>query len=109
LPVVDDLNIRTPAGLDEAFVPSEAHRIARKLEWHYTPKHGSWLNMVEIELSVLATQCLDRRIPDLATLERATDADAVRRRCAGATIQWRFTTADVRTKLDYLYPIPQPS
>jgi hypothetical protein len=107
--VVDNLNTHTPAALYEAFVPAQAHRIARKLEWHYTPKHGSWLNMVEIELSVLASQCLDRRIPDLATLARATAAYADRRNAERATIHWRFTTAAVRTKLDHLYPIPQPS
>jgi hypothetical protein len=107
--VVDNLNTHTPAALYEAFAPAEAHRIARKLEWHYTPKHGSWLNMVEIELSVLAAQCLDRRLPDLATLERATAAYAERRNAAHATIHWRFTTADARTKLDHLYPIPQPT
>jgi len=107
--VVDNLNTHTPAALYEAFVPAEAHRIARKLEWHYTPKHGSWLNMVEIELSVLAAQCLDRRIPDLATLERVTAAYAARRNREHATIHWRFTTADARTKLDHLYPIPQPA
>jgi hypothetical protein len=102
--VVDNLNTHTPAALYEAFAPEEAHRIARKLEWHYTPKHGSWLNMVEIELSVLAGQCLDRRIPDLATLARATAAYAERRNAAQATVKWRFTTADARTKLDHLYP-----
>ena len=107
--VVDTLNTHTPAALYEAFVPAEAHRIARKLEWHDTPKHGSWLNMVEIELSVLARQCLDRRIPDLATLARVTTAYAERRNAAGATIQWRFTTAHARTKLDHLYPIPPPA
>lgn len=102
--VVDNLNTHTPAALYEAFAPDEAHRIARKLEWHYTPKHGSWLNMVEIELSVLADQGLDRRIPDLATLARATTAYTERRNAAKATIHWRFTTADARTKLDHLYP-----
>jgi hypothetical protein len=107
--VVDNLDTHTPAALYEAFVPAQAHRIARKLEWHYTPKHGSWLNMVEIELGVLASQCLDRRIPDLATLARATAAYADRRNAERATIHWRFTTAAVRTKLDHLYPIPQPS
>ena len=107
--VVDNLNTHTPAALYEAFAPAEAHRIARKLEWHYTPKHGSWLNMVEIELSVLATQCLDRRIPDLATLERTTTAYAERRNAERATVHWRFTTQDARTKLDHLYPIPQPA
>jgi hypothetical protein len=107
--VVDNLNTHSPAALYEAFVPAEAHRIARKLEWPYTPKHGSWLNMVEIELSVLAAQCLDRRIPDLATLPRVTAAYAARRNAAHATIHWRFTAADARTKLDHLYPIPQPA
>jgi hypothetical protein len=107
--VVDNLNTHTPAALYEAFAPAEAHRIARKLEWHYTPKHGSWLNMVEIELSVLAGQCLDRRIPDLATLDRVTRAYAQRRNAERATVHWRFTTADARTKLDHLYPIPHPA
>jgi len=107
--VVDNLNTHTPASLYEAFVPAEAHRIAHKLEWHYAPKHGSWLNMVEIELSVLASQCLDRRIPDLTTLGRATTAYAARRNAAHATVHWRFTTTDARTKLDHLYPIPQPA
>jgi transposase len=107
--VVDNLNTHTPAALYEAFVPAGAHRIARKIEWHYTPKHGSWLNMVEIELSVLASQCLDRRIPDLSTLAEVTTAFATRRNAAHATVHWRFTTADARTKLDHLYPIPQPA
>jgi hypothetical protein len=107
--VVDNLNTHTPAALYEAFAPAEAQRIARKLDWHYTPKHGSWLNMVEIELSVLAAQCLDRRIPDLATLAAVTTAYADRRNADHATVRWRFTTQDARTKLDHLYPIPQPS
>ena len=107
--VVDNLNTHTPAALYEAFAPAEAHRIARKLEWHYTPKHGSWLNMVEIELSVLAGQCLDRRIPDLATLAQVTTTYADRRNAEHATVHWRFATADARTKLDHLYPIRQPS
>lgn len=102
--VVDNLNTHTPAALYEAFAPVEAHRIARKLEWHYTPKHGSWLNMVEIELSVLAAKCLDRRIPDLATLASETAAYAAWRNAAKATVRWRFTTGDARTKLDHLYP-----
>ena len=107
--VVDNLNTHTPAALYEALAPEEARRIARKLEWHYTPKHGSWLNMVEIELSVLADQCLGRRIPDLPTLERVTAAYAERRNAAKATVKWRFTTADARTKLDHLYPTLNPS
>lgn len=107
--VVDNLNTHTPGSLYEAFAPTEAHRIARKLEWHYTPKHGSWLNMVEIELSVLAGQCLDRRIPDLVTLRREADASADRRNAAQATIQWRFTTTQARTNLDHLYPVSEPT
>ena len=107
--VVDNLNTHTPGALYEAFAPAEAHRIARKLEWHYTPKHGSWLNMVEIELSVLAAQCLDRRLPDLPPLARETTAYAARRNAERATVKWRFTTNDARTKLDPLYPsVDQP-
>jgi hypothetical protein len=107
--VVDNLNTHTPAGLYEVYSPAEAHRLARKLEFHYTPKHGSWLNMVEIELSVLASTCLDRRIPDLATLAVETAAYAARRNAAQATVQWRFTTRDARTKLAHLYPTLNPS
>lgn len=107
--VVDNLNTHTPAALYEAFAPEEAHRLAGKFEWHYTPKHGSWLNMVEIELSVLATKCLDRRIPDLPTLARETAAYVAHRNAAQATVQWRFTTHDARTKLAHLYPTPNPS
>jgi DDE superfamily endonuclease len=107
--VVDNLTTHSPAALDEAFAPAQAHRIARKLEWPHTPKHGSGLNLVEIELSVLASQCLDRRLPDLTTLARATTASAAHRNAARATLHWRFTTADARTKLDHLYPIPQPA
>jgi len=106
--VVDNLNTHTPAALYEVYPPEEAHRLARKLEWHYTPKHGSWLNMVEIELSVLASTCLDRRIPDLATLAHETAAYAARRNAVQATVQWRFTTRDARTKLAHLYPSLNP-
>ena len=107
--VVDNLNTHSPAALYAAFPPAEAHRIARRLEFHYTPKHGSWLNMVEIELSVLATKCLGRRLPDLATLRRETAAYTQRRNAARATVRWRFATRDARTKLDHLYPSPHPS
>jgi hypothetical protein len=107
--VVDNLNTHTPAVLYEVFPPEEAHRLARRLEFHYTPKHGSWLNMVEIELSVLASTCLDRRIPDLATLAQETAAYTERRNAAHATVQWRFTTANARTKLAHLYPALNPS
>jgi hypothetical protein len=102
--VLDNLNTHTPAALYAAFPPEEAKRLRDKLEFHYTPKHGSWLNMAEIELSVLARQCLDRRIPDQDTLRRETAAWTERRNTAKATIDWRFTTADARVKLKKLYP-----
>jgi len=107
--VVDNLNTHTPAALYEAFAPEEAHRLAGKFEWHYTPKHGSWLNMVEIELSVLASTCLDRRIPDLATLAQETTAYVQRRNAQRATVHWRFTTAHARSKLGHLYPTRNPT
>jgi hypothetical protein len=102
--VVDNLNTHNDASLYQHFAPAEARRIARKLEWHRTPKHGSWLDMAEIELSVLGRQCLKRRIADRATLEREVTAWATARNAAGATIRWQFTTADARIKLAHLYP-----
>ena len=102
--VLDNLNTHTPASLYEAFEPAEAKRLADKLEIHYTPKHGSWLNMAEIELSVLGRQCLDRRLPDV---ERLRDEIAVweqARNVAERTVHWQFTTADARIKLKKLYP-----
>ena len=102
--VMDNLNTHTPASLYEAFPPAEAKRLADKLEIHCTPGHGSWLNMAEIELSVLAAQCLDRRLPDRATLEREVAAWEAARNAKGRTIDWRFTTADARIKLRHLYP-----
>ena len=102
--VTDNLNIHKAASLYERFEPEEAHRIANKIEWHYTPEHGSWLNMAECELSVLARQCLSRRIPDIETLRREATAWEVRRNNAQVTIDWQFTTADARTKLKRLYP-----
>jgi hypothetical protein len=102
--VQDNLNTHTPAALYEVFPPAEAKRILDRLEFHYTPKHGSWLNMAEIELSVLSRQCLDRRIPDQATLVQETAAWEQRRNAKGATVNWRFTTADARIKLKRLYP-----
>ena len=102
--VLDNLNTHTTASLYEAFVPEEARRIARRLELHYTPKHGSWLNMAEIELSVLSQQCLDRRIPDRVTLEREVAVWEGERNQAEATVDWRFTTDDARIKLKKLYP-----
>ena len=102
--VLDQLNTHSPASLYEAFPPAEAKRLADKLEIHYTPKHGSWLNMAELELGVLQRQCLDRRLADRATLEREVAAWVRRRNAAEAAIDWRFTTADARIKLTRLYP-----
>ncbi len=102
--VMDNLNTHTPASLYEVFPPAEARRLARKLEIHYTPKHGSWLNMAEIELSVLSRQCLDRRIGTPAELEREVAAWQAKRNASEVGINWRFTTADARIKLKRLYP-----
>ena len=102
--VVDNLNTHTPAALYEAFAPDEARRITRKLEFHFTPKHGSWLNMAEIELAVFACQCLDRRIPDAEYLRREAAAWESERNDQGVQIHWRFTTTDARAKLQRLYP-----
>lgn len=102
--VLDNLNTHSPAALYEVFPPAEAKRLAAKLEIHYTPKHGSWLNIAEIELSVLGRQCLDRRLPDVATLEAEVAAWQARRNTKGGAVNWRFTTADARIKLKRLYP-----
>lgn len=102
--VLDNLNTHTLAALYLYFPPEEARRLAAKLELHYTPKHGSWLNMAEIELSVLARQCLNRRIDLIATVEAHIQAWQTRRNHAAATVQWRFTTADARIRLKHLYP-----
>jgi hypothetical protein len=102
--VMDNLNTHTPASLYEAFEPTEAKRLSDRLEIHYTPKHGSWLNMAEIELSVLQQQCLDRRIPDEATLRREIAAWEAQRNAEQATIDWRFSVTDARKKLKRLYP-----
>ena len=102
--VMDNLNTHTPSSLYEAFSPAEAKRILDKLEIHYTPKHGSWLNMAEIELSVLSRQCLSRRIPDQRSLRHEVAAWEKARNESGATIDWRFTTEDARIKLKRLYP-----
>jgi DDE superfamily endonuclease len=105
--VQDNLNTHTPASLYEAFAPAEAKRLADRLELHYTPKHGSWLNMAEIELAMLAGQCLDRRLADRATLEREVAAWQAARNRAGRGVNWRFTTEDARIKLKHLYPTTQ--
>jgi hypothetical protein len=103
--VTDNLNTHTPACLYERFPPEKARRIAERLEWHYTPEHGSWLNIAECELSVLSGQCLDRRIEDQETLAREAEAWTTRRNAARVTIDWQFTTADARIKLKRLYPV----
>ena len=102
--VMDQLNTHSPASLYEAFPPTEAKRLADKLEIHYTPKHGSWLNMAEIELSILQRQCLDRRLADRVTLAREVAAWVAERNATAQAIDWRFTTADARIKLKRLYP-----
>ncbi len=105
--VMDNLNTHTIGSLYEAFAPAEARRIADKLEIHYTPRHGSWLNMAEVELSVLARQCLDDRVEDKASLVRAVAAWEADRNQRTVGIDWRFTTADARIKLKRLYPSAQ--
>jgi DDE superfamily endonuclease len=102
--VVDNLNTHSPASLYAAFEPAEAKRIADKLEFHYTPKHGSWLDMAEIELAILSTQCLDRRIPDEETLKAEIAAWEAARNATATAVNWRFTTPDARIKLRHLYP-----
>ena len=102
--VMDNLNTHKPASLYEAFPPAEALRLLRKLEFHYTPKHGSWLNMAELELSVLSRQCLRRRIGDRDTLVREVAAWQARRNHDGITTKWRFTVQDARRRLPHLYP-----
>jgi hypothetical protein len=102
--VQDNLNTHKPASLYEAFPPAEARRLAERFAWHYSPKHGSWLNMAESELAVLSNQCLDRRIPGLATLIKEIAAWEKDRNKHHANADWQFTTADARIKLKYLYP-----
>ena len=106
--VMDNLNTHKPASFYEAFAPEEARRLIDRLEIHYTPKHGSWLNMAETELSVLSRQCLDRRIPDRSILDAEVAAWEQTRNTACCRVDWQFTTADARTKLKRLYPSLQP-
>ena len=106
--VMDNLNTHTCASLYTAFEPAEAKRLADKLEVHYTPKHGSWLNMAEIELSVLARQCLSERMNDKAHLQEQVAAWQERRNASAVPIDWRFTTEDARIKLKKLYPTLLP-
>jgi hypothetical protein len=102
--VQDNLNTHKPASLYEAFPAPEARRLAERFEWHYTPKHGSWLDMAESELGVLSTQCLDRRIPDKQTLTSEVAAWQRNRNTHHAKADWQFTTANARVKLKRLYP-----
>jgi hypothetical protein len=102
--VLDNLNTHKVASLYATFPPAEARRIAKKLEFHYTPKHGSWLNMAESEFSVLQRQCLARRIADAATRQHEVAAYEARRNAARSTIEWRFTVQEARVKLHRLYP-----
>lgn len=103
--VLDNLNTHDPASLYEAFEPAEAKRIFDRLEFHYTPKHGSWLNMVEIEIGVLCEQCLADRVPDEDTLRRDIAAWEKERNDQQSTVNWHFTTIDARNKLKRLYPV----
>ena len=102
--VQDNLNTHSPASLYEAFEPAEAKRLTDRFEIHYTPKHGSWLDMAEIELSIMGRQCLSRRIDNVDDLKRETAAWKVARNAAGTKVNWQFTTADARIKLRRLYP-----
>jgi hypothetical protein len=103
--VMDNLNTHTPASFYETFEPQEARRLTERFEFHYTPKHGSWLNMAEIELGVLIRQCLSRRIPDKTTLQKEVKAWQMDRNAKVVKVDWRFTTADARIKLKHLYPV----
>ena len=103
--VTDNLNTHSTACLYARFPPEQALRIARKLEWHYTPEHGSWLNMAECELSVLSRQCLNRRIPDSDTLTAEAGAWQTQRNAATITVDWHFTANDARITLKRLYPV----
>ncbi len=102
--VMDNLNVHSLSSLYETFEPAEVRRIVGRIEIHYTPKHGSWLNMAEIEIGVLSRQCLSRRIPDRETLIRGVKAWEARRNRQRSAVQWRFTTEDARIKLRSLYP-----
>lgn len=103
--ITDNLNTHTPAAFYQAFPPAEAWRILERIEWHYTPTHGSWLNMAELELSVLARQCLERRIPDQATLETEVAAWVELRNAEAVTVSWHLTKEDARQRLHWLYPL----
>jgi hypothetical protein len=103
--VVDNLNTHGPHSLYQRYPAQDAHRLVQRFEWHYTPEHGSWLNIAECELSVLARQCVNKRIPDKATLIAMTQHWQDKRNADNARVKWQFTTADARIKLRRLYPI----
>ena len=105
--ILDNLNTHTPAALYQAFPPDEAWRLLQKLEGHFTPIHGSWLNIAELEWSALQRQCLNRRIPDRPTLETEVAAWVAARNQARTPVAWRFSVADARESLAHVYPIPQ--
>ena len=107
--VQDNLNTHTPAALYETFPPAKARRILQRLEFHYTPKHGSWLNMAEIEIAILERNALSRRLEDEATLRRHVSAVEIERNQQRRGICWQFTSRDARIKLERLYPVKEPS
>jgi hypothetical protein len=102
--VMDNLNVHSAASLYEAFEPETARRLIKRLEIHHTPKHGSWLNVAEIELKALSVQCISRRIANLATLRRVVTAWEHERNRRTVAVDWHFTTPDARIKLKHLYP-----
>jgi transposase len=102
--VTDNLNTHTPASLYKAFSPDEAHRIARRFDWHFTPRHGSWLNMAEIEIGVMCRQALAKPLPDIESFRRQVKAWTLRRNIECSKVNWQFTTPDARVKLKRLYP-----
>ncbi len=102
--VTDNLNIHGPGALYECFAPAQARRLAEKIEWHYTPEHGSWLNVAECELSVFSRQCLNRRLGSTEEVAREAAAWEQRRNATATRVRWQFTTADARIKLRRLYP-----
>jgi DDE superfamily endonuclease len=105
--VTDNLNTHTPAAFYQAFPAPEARRLVERIEWHYTPKHGSWLNMAELELSALARQCLARRIPDQPTLATEVAAWVARRNHEAVRLAWRFGIEEARIRLAHCYPLPE--